>query len=104
MRRRAKPRTSSRPRQETTSSPSSFRPGTEPSGCLRPPCRITERLYHTGMGLARQYPSRDAITCFGKVNQRHTDFQSETRLVSLLFTMTYKRFLRQERGLQVVDK
>ncbi len=38
------------------------------------------------------------------LNQRHTDFQSETPLVSTLSKMTYKRSLCQERGLQVVYK
>jgi hypothetical protein len=38
------------------------------------------------------------------LNQRHTDFQSDTRLITPLLTMTYKRFLCQKRGLQVVDK
>ena len=39
-----------------------------------------------------------------ELNQRHTDFQSATRLVTPLITMTYKRFLWQKRGFQVVDK
>jgi len=38
------------------------------------------------------------------LNRRHTDFQSETRLVTPLWTMAYKLFLGQKRGFQVVYK
>jgi len=38
------------------------------------------------------------------LNRRHTDFQSETRLVTPLWTMAYKLFLGQKRKLFLGQK